>query len=581
MTESSGNTMEKTFGNLTRTGRKVACMISVAALCGCAVNPIARWEPPKSSDVPSYTLDYAKTYAQYARRAYQQTIDQQTRMTSDLSSGLIGLGAVIAGLALSNAHRDAIVGGALIGGTAYALGNWNFSKQRLLVYQAGVESINCALRAVAPLDMSDADLGQLNLALAEVEITVPEVQKVTDRARSNLAKLAERGLTSDRIRSADAAIAEADRSVVVANAVLVAGRQLSTKVRRAGTELINTIDRIGAAVDKAALDTLPDLSAVPKVIGGLAGFAGGFAPGAGLEQSIPLALASYDKTQKTTTQGLGGIKDASGKALLGPSQQEVSALNTDIQTMVAQAQKLATSASRVRARVSGYEGAAADGLNDCGVAEISTMLRVIPEKVVFTGGADETNNIMVSGGKKPYVAILQQMPAEGLTIRNPAPFDSTIQVIAGKSLTLKKTFNLMIMDSSSPSKIVSVPINVAGGAEPAGKVPAIPTLETLAAQINELGSFKVGDTELAVSNKAKRNGDKVELALSCNPPPPPPSCLDGAAVRDQLLSMTEAAPALGAGDPKFKDKVIVKSKPEACFCGGGVGPQGLGGKKKK
>src|SRR5687767_6264038 len=112
---------------LTKRARLIAGVLACAVLtASCAPNPVARWDPPEKERTPNYTMDYAITYAHTARGAYQRHIDQQSMLSGNLSSGLIGLGGVIAALATFGAHTDTIVGAGLLGGTAYALGNWNY-----------------------------------------------------------------------------------------------------------------------------------------------------------------------------------------------------------------------------------------------------------------------------------------------------------------------------------------------------------------------------------------------------------------------------------------------------------------------
>lgn len=555
--------------------RKLVCVVCVAALAGCAGNPMVRWPAPKSSEVPNYTLDYAKTYAHAARRAYQEAIDRQVALTTDLSTALIGLGGVLAALAAFKAHRDTLIGGALLGGTAYAIGNWNSSKPRTLIYQAGVEGTNCALRAISPLDMSDSDLARLNQALGDIETRVPQVQAAVARTRSALAKAVDAGLPEGEVNKANAAMEDAERGVVAANAVLVAGRQLAIKVRRAGMELINTVDRISAAVNKATLDTLPDLSAVPKVIAGLAGFAGSLIPGAGVEDMLSKAQASY----KPTPQGLSGKKP---KDMAVISENILTELYSALAELSMQNRELASVTARVRSYVAGYDGGASvDALKDCGVAEISIALRVVPDKVTFSGGADETSNVFVSGGIKPYVANIQQTPADGLTVRNPAPFDSTIQVSVSKSVTAPKSFSVIVMDSSNPARSVTIPITVGTAKEQPVKPPAnqaAPTIEDLAAAVMNKASFSFSGTTLTVTSSAP-NAAKTEftVALKCDPNPAKP--LDRAAVRNYILQETPGGASLGVNNPADKDKMKLTSTPPECLSPA-PNPQGLGGKKK-
>src|SRR4051812_23199950 len=121
----------------TAAARAVSVVVCAALIGGCA-NPVARWKGPDDNvKGPTYSIDYGIAYAHSARKAYEDHIDQQSALSTNVSTGLIGLGGIIAALATFGAHKDAIIGTALFGGTAYALANWNYNKQRQLVYQAG------------------------------------------------------------------------------------------------------------------------------------------------------------------------------------------------------------------------------------------------------------------------------------------------------------------------------------------------------------------------------------------------------------------------------------------------------------
>ena len=95
----------------------------------------------------------------------------------DLSNVLLGTGALATVLAVAKVHRDALLGTAFFGGTAYAFGNQNLSKQRALVHLAGVDAINCAKRAVSPLAMTNDEQQGLDTALSEVEKGVQTVNR--------------------------------------------------------------------------------------------------------------------------------------------------------------------------------------------------------------------------------------------------------------------------------------------------------------------------------------------------------------------------------------------------------------------
>jgi hypothetical protein len=494
--------------NRPRALRIVIGILCLLTLHGCA--PVVRWDPPVTTTVPNYSMDYAITYAHAARKAYHKSIDSQTYLTTGLSSGLILLGGVVTGLAVYGAHRDALIGAALGGGTAYALGNWNYSKQRQLIYQAGVEGINCSIRAVTPLYMSADDLKGLNEALGRIDTLVPTVLAGIATADGLQKPLGEGGSK----RNAQALIENARRLVENASKTLVSGRQFAAKVRRAGAELVNAVDRIDAAVSKAALDTIPDLTSIPKVVSGLAGFSGMFAPG--VESFITKKL-------KETADSSEGEKVAPGLP--------ASPLAIALDQLSAQSDKLAAAVNQVTARLGGYDTALnTDALADCGVASIGVGMRALPDSVEFKPGADQTKRIVVSGGIKPYNAIVLDNLPEGLTVRNPVPFDSTFEVTATKSLKADDTFRILIADASNPFKSVEVQIKVKNGKTSAEKqapeAPAAGNIETLAASIKKLKDFTAKDGGADITLKVESstpntpNEGEIEVQLSCDPTPP-------------------------------------------------------------
>lgn len=175
--------MQSTFLHRHSSCRKLVSLSLVAAMAGCA-NPIVRWNVPPAPTDKAVALPYAKLYASAAREAYRNEIATQFHTTNNLGAGLIGLGSLVAALAAGSAHKDAILGATLIGGTAYGIGQWNLRPQRLLIYQAGVEGINCALTAVIPLSMSEADIEQLRTGLTSIEMAMASTASALSRAKT-------------------------------------------------------------------------------------------------------------------------------------------------------------------------------------------------------------------------------------------------------------------------------------------------------------------------------------------------------------------------------------------------------------
>ena len=223
----------------------VCSIVLVASMMAGCTSPIVRWSTPEPKDVHEHSMAYAKAYARSAREAYLQVVNREVQAGTYLSSGLIGLGGVLAALASFGASRDAIVGAALGGGTAYALGNWNLSKQRQLVYLAGVEAINCSVKAVAPFDMPESDRQALNDGLAQLERRLGEVALGIDRVAARKAAVARNSTTEALHSEADETVTQARAISASSREVLVGGRQIATKVYRAGGELVTGVDRIG------------------------------------------------------------------------------------------------------------------------------------------------------------------------------------------------------------------------------------------------------------------------------------------------------------------------------------------------
>ena len=544
-----------------RAARSIGVIACALLTSSCSVNPVVRWDPPEKERVPNYTMDYGITYAHTARSAYQKYIDQQSVMSGTLSSGLIGLGGIIAGLATFGAHRDTIVGAGLLGGTAYALGNWNYSKQRQLIYQAGIEGINCSIRAVTPLYMSSDELQKLNAAIAEVDRLAPLVLRKAEEADAELSG----NVSADARDDAKAQITGARDAVAAANKTAVSGRQLATKVRRAGTELVNAVDRIDAAVGKAALDTLPDLTAVPKVVGGLAGFAGSFAPGAA-------AIIS----QANQVKPRGGSE---GAGVRRGEQERAPELDRKLRELGALVDQLALAAQAVAAHTVGYDSALnTDGLSDCGIGNVASALRAAPDTITITASTDQTKRFLVSGGTKPYGSVLLDNLPEGLTVRNPAPFDSTFEVNATKSVKTNGQFNILVTDASNPYKSVQLTITVSSGSaggdtrgdttgvdggrgsgrNAAGPATSVSKLLTgvdftMSGGKNKETTFTVKEV---VSDSPAKNDIGVKVV--CDPVPNEPFA--ATAVRDELLKKKVGGDAtleqsLRALDPKAKDRI--------------------------
>lgn len=499
---------------LNRICRLTAAACVAVTLTACTTAPIKRWEPPARADVPETTTDYAITYANRARSAYQAAIDEQTAYSSGISSGLIGLGGVMAALAAFNAHRDAIVGLGLAGATTYAVANWNYSKQRQLIYMAGIEGISCAVRAITPLYISEAKLTVLKRKLVDLETASRQAVGASTALAS-----AGGGLPTDdpARKDMDAALAEANARLEAARGVSKSGHQFVSVAMRAGAELIGAVNRIDDTVGKALLDTLPDLAAVPKVVGSLSGLAASFAPSPEMGQTIVDAITASGRAQAQA-------KEEAGRK----SSKRTGAFDAALLALKARSSELAEATAVAQAHLAGYDTAASsERLKDCGVTAVDTALRAKETRREIAPKKDATYRVGVSGGVKPYMASFSKAPAEGLTIRNPVTYDEYIELVATKSLAAADNYVLDVRDSSSPKKEVSVTLAV--GAATAGKAagaatPSASVKEALVERAKALEPWDAKGVEFRVDQERTRLtelGDVV-IGVSCEPQPAAP-----------------------------------------------------------
>lgn len=540
--------------------------LCVLAQAGCAGPQIVRWSAPAGSPKPPSTnLDAGLAYADAARDAYQQAVADHVKAQGDLSNVLLGTGALATVLAAAKVHRDALLGTAFFGATAYAFGNQNLSKQRALVHLAGVDAINCAKRAVSPLAMSIDEQQGLDAALSDTETGVQAVNK----ARGVLRQAIPAGLDPTDRTAVDAALAASATAVETAQRVLASGRRLSASARSASAQLRQTVDRIDSAVVRASMETIPDLSAVPKVIAGLSGFAASFAPGAGIDIAINNAMADRAKALSTKAQsGRAGRGNAPAVAA-SPEQrmdQAMDALETATDALLA-------AASAVQSWMVGHEAAlVGDALKDCGVTDVAFPLRASSERIAFAGGAAATKSAALSGGTKPYVVELQDSAVDGVTLKAPAPFESRLQISITKDVKPPQTFSVLVMDSSNPMRTLVLPVEV-GIATPAvapgpaaAQDPAAITLEDLANLLNKKTDYPADNGVVLILDsdvKAKPGAKTLTAALRCKPLP----------VADALVKPSVAAAVLikGAGlaaDHPLAQRLQVTG-PANCIAAGG------------
>ena len=525
----------------------------------------------RNAGVEPTNLDYGHSYAASLRGAYKREIHKQVGTSTNLNSGLVVAGALALALAASTAHQDALLGTALVGGTAYGLGAMNLPQQRLLILQAGVEAIDCANRAVIPLSMTKNELTNLQRDTESLQTALMPLDEAVRAVRFRLSAYNNAGGPEGDVISGEAKqiVAAAEEVATASRSTAAAGQLLSVKARQADDQLVAAVDKIDTSILKALLATLPDISSVPKVIAGLAGFAASIAPGAGIDSTIAARLKLRVGKESDATSGTAPEK-ARAKA-------EKQALIESIDTLQGSIATTRSAKSAVDARVNAYQTAtsALETLRDCGVGDISFPLKVSSDKLVFDAGTEASKTFLISGGTRPYVVELADTPAPNVTLKGPAPFESRAQISLSKEQKTAQTFTILVMDASTPTKTASVVAEVRAQADAnadpnskdksADKGAAANAITTSPSDVPKLAKALMSksftskdgagrDITVSVSN-AVPEGDQLKISLTCVPAPAP-APLDEKAIVTQLLSNDQLWKNNASG-LSLQDKVVL------------------------
>lgn len=499
--------------------RAPALSVALAlSLGGCAVSPLPQWKPEKLPD--EVTLTEAKGYARSLRERFQQRLDSQVRQQGALSSSLLGLGAVATAAAIGGANSNVYGGLALLGGTSYAFGQQNLRSGRLGAYIAGIEALNCALAIVTPLDVSQAHAQKIDASLAALDEALKQ-QRVAMGAVSVLHKTldaAQADLMSSLKLRLDAAEALARSATLVRdNAVALRGKQ-----QQAGRELVNAVDRVRTEVDKALLQTLPDLSAVTATVAGLGPLADRFLPGANIAQRL-------GKSQEALGAAQAGVGSKLNEKSADPKlSRMVAGVRQALSALDKADADLDQASSTLRTQVAGMDPATdTAALRECKAAGVVAPLVTSNSELHFSGaGKEETQSVVVSGGNKPYVVDLQSGRGSGLSVRSPAPFDSRFDVTAAANATAG-SYAVLVQDSSSPvPRSITIPVHV-GADDGSGEARRVSlagtdgnpkTLEDFALLLEPNKSFKgPKGNRYAVVTKRSPSPGVLSVLLKCTP----------------------------------------------------------------
>lgn len=523
--------------------RMVALLALAMAFAGCAT-PVRYYKGDRpaiaTSDMPK-----ALGYLQGLRAQYQTTVQEQMGYERDLTNALVGAGAVALGLALGHVNTNAITGVALGAGTAYTLGNINLSRQPVLIYLAGIDALNCAEKAVLPLYISDTDLKNLRGLLdgeGGLQVQRGKLAAALIEGEAVLRSAAPQSSARGRL---EAALAAGTKVLDTSTATMQAARGFIALGARGSRELVATVTGIDTAVARAIVAETPDLSAVPGLVAGLAGTAGSFVPGVGIDT--------------TMLDGLERKKSDSAKAMTGTAKPDpVDAAAVEV---LEAAKVVAAKTEEVRSLLPPSPVLwPDDAFKNCGVAQVVSALSASTTALRFTVGVDAQQEFEIFGGVKPYFVRIDGPMVDGLSVRSPVRFDNLAAVsVVGSKVKQALDTQLRVVDSSPTPRTLVIPVSIAasgagdGGkpAAPAGNVtpapakpvassapvpfaaakpapaaPAAPTTPTVtppatsapgddAAKLASVSNFKIDDRTFSLVGQPVDDGAAVAVIVKC------------------------------------------------------------------
>lgn len=419
-----------------------ACLViyalgMVLGLAGCAGSPLIKFEAPgftATGGAPAaMPMHQARDHLFKLRGAYREAMSQQLDATQFTGSGLVVLGAAVAGMAAGSAHRDAILGTSLLGGTAYAVGNLTLDRRRVLAFDAGIRALDCANAAVIPLDMPADRFDALKKSTQELR----RAWEAASRAVTDFSAVS--ALQAPSARNLKTVADEARGRLDEVGRTLRSAERVVVGLQDVGGRLYGTVLTISAQVDAFIAQTVPDLSAVPQVVGSLGSFAAALAPGAGVDKAL---VDGLDRTR----QGIDRVGTTNTEfGVVGSPER--SALNNMDRTITA----LSQAVSEVNAALSTIDiDAVISGLKGCKVEGVTLPLVLEPDKLSVHADGSPAKGFAIRGGTKPLMVRWLDAAPVGLSLAFTGGFADSAQVSAAQGVPLGR-YRLEVSDSTGKS----------------------------------------------------------------------------------------------------------------------------------
>lgn len=413
--------------------RIVVVVASLMYLSACAtvVNPYVK--PATDNFKTDPTLASAATYAIDTRELYYKGISEHGGFNRFVGTSLIGAAAAAIGLGIGDGNGSTITELGLGGAALYGLSKWLKLKPKMLVYQAGIDAINCTLTMYGPVRSVNTEQLDEHLNLLPGEL-------VTLEAALRTAKLAIK--KPAQIQQ----IAFNRGEIILRNGrtTLAKGREAKNITARAGVGLYDSTQNIRSQVTRGLINS---------------------------EGNLTELLVSLSKTIPLNA-GL-----ITGKPLETPPET-VSFSDINIDPLREAYEAVHSRTVAIEEIITGLSsGPSTDDVSTCTLInpiEAGFAFRTSPDSNVIldVSRADQPARIIISGGKINYSARwTSQMPADvelGVVDHDFGKENEAEVLLKVTKDSKPNTYELQITDSGRAAKTLIVSVVNNGSSNSSG-----------------------------------------------------------------------------------------------------------------
>lgn len=415
--------------------RLIAYTVFTALLAGCAANPYSKVALPAEGQ--ALTAEEALRYSNNAMEDFRAKRSAEFDRQQGLSGSLFLLGAGALGLAGYGAHKDSIGAAALVGATAYQMGNWNTNAARNVLYGEGINALACAQAVMVPVLVD-------NTMRQQVENGIHDVRKAWTAAALASGEIYNFSMSNSLTPDVRAALqterAAADKQFNRADRSLARAEQYLALNKRAPADLKVHVDFVRESVDQAVNVTVADIQKLPEAIARLADYSTFFA-------SLPTPTTSESSAPAPGSKGTTPL--VTTEAGVAPRASMIAKLIADTNTLRAAVTALdnsygKTSSSAVRANMA-----------KCQIDASGTALQLVPDTLDLVAGVASDSTIDITGSTGFYRVSPVTTTENSPTVVQP---QGNAFVVKSSAKTPAGTYVMRIEDQTRRSAILTVRI---------------------------------------------------------------------------------------------------------------------------